>query len=42
MGVPGNEAADKEAKTTLGNRLISTGKYLSQDLINRKRRKLPR
>jgi hypothetical protein len=28
MGVPGNETADKDAKTTLGDRLISTGKYL--------------
>jgi ribonuclease HI len=34
MGIPENEAANKEAKTALENILLPTEKYPPQDLIN--------
>jgi ribonuclease HI len=32
--IPGNEGVDEEAKMSLAEKLLSTEKYPSQDLIN--------
>jgi hypothetical protein len=34
MRIPGNEVADKEAKTAINDRVMPTRKYPSQDFIN--------
>jgi hypothetical protein len=34
MGIPGNEIAKEEAKSTLENDLLATKKYSPQNLIN--------